>query len=386
VTSPSPARQATSLFRARFGSRPALLASAPGRLNLLGEHTDYNGGPVLPCAIERRTAVAAGPAPGWAAVSALDGTLHALDPEAPGREHWTDYLTGVVRVLRQERLAPPGARLAVASTVPPGAGLASSAALCVAAAGALLALAGRRVAPRAVADLAYRAEHDEVGVRCGRMDQIIAALARPGSALLFETGGGRLDHVPLPGPLWVFETGVAHRLRAGEYNRRRSECETARLMLAERGFPVRHLADLRPDQLPRLEQALPPPWIRRVRHVILETARTRAAARALALRKLPELGRLLFEGHASLRDDYQSSCAEADLLVEAAARHGALGARLTGAGWGGAVIALLPEARALSIAAAMAGEFQARYGRAVAVWCSRAARGLEVRRVRDSAR
>ncbi len=383
MTPPSPARQATSLFQGRFGSRPAILASAPGRVNLLGEHTDYNGGPVLPCAIERRTAVATGPSRGWAAVSALDGTLHVLDPDAPGRAHWTDYLTGVIRVLRRERLAPPGARLAVASTVPPGAGLASSAALCVAATGALLALAGRRVVPRVVAELAYRAEHDEAGVRCGRMDQTIAALARPGCALLFETGAGRLEHVPLPGKLWVFETGVAHTLAGGEYHRRRQECETARLLLAERGLHVRDLADLWPDQLPRLERELPPPWIRRVRHVIGETVRTRAAAQALALRRLPELGRLLFEGHASLRDDYQSSCPEADLLVEAAARHGALGARLTGAGWGGAVIALLPEARALHIVAAMARDFAAQQGRPPRSWWTRATRGLEVRRLRD---
>jgi len=371
----SPARHATSLYRAHFASEPALVTSAPGRVNLIGEHTDYNGGPVLPLAIERRTAVAASVDRGWSVVSALDDTVFRLAPERGLVGGWVDYIIGVIRVLQETGSAPPGARLAVGSTVPLGAGLSSSAALTVATAGALGLLAGRRLTAAELADAAYRAEHDEVGVRCGRMDQTIAAFAKPRTAILFETADRTMRHVPLPTRVWVLETGVSHRLSGGALNERRVECERALGFLRAQGMPAASLAALEPAGLDPLLRRLPPALAPRVRHVVTETARTRAAAGALAQGRMERLGRLLFEGHASLRDDYECSCAEADLLVESAERQGAWGARLTGAGWGGAVIMLADPRQEARIVASVREDFRARYGRLPAAWSTRAAGG-----------
>jgi galactokinase len=375
VTLVSPVRQATSLFQERFGSRPPALFSAPGRVNLLGEHTDYNGGPVLPMAIERRTVVAAGHAEGWEVGSTLDPVLHRIDPELIESGSWTAYVTGVIRVLQRSGFPLRGARLAVASRVPTGAGLSSSAALTVATARALVALSGRRIAPARVAEIAYQAEHDEVGVRCGRMDQTVSALARAGHALLLETATGSVTHVPLQGKVWVIETGVVHRLTGGHLNERRQECETALRMVQDHGYRIDHLAQLEAGDLAHLLRVLPAPWGPRVRHVVTEVARTRAAARALAARDLAALGALLVEGHESLRRDFLSSCSEADCLVQAAVRHGALGARLTGAGWGGAVVALLPPAAEARIIAEVQEQFRQAFGRVPNAWATRAAAG-----------
>ena len=227
MTRLSSVRLASSLFQSSFSSRPAVAASAPGRVNLIGEHTDYNGGPVLPLALERRTAVAAGAGGRLVLVSALDGTVRGVEIEEPLRGDWTDYLVGVVRELRAIGAAPAGRPDRGGDHGPVGAGLSSSAALTVAAAKALSLLAGRRLSPAQLVEVAYRAEHEQVGVRCGRMDQTIAAHAAAGTALLFETGTGAIQRVPLPGRLWVVETGVSHQLTGGELNQRRRECEEA---------------------------------------------------------------------------------------------------------------------------------------------------------------
>lgn len=367
---------ANSQFTAGFASRPTAAASAPGRVNLIGEHTDYNGGPVLPVALDRRTAVAAAPAVGWAVVTALDGVVHELDPDQPLRRDWTDYLVGVVRELRARGAAPAGARLAVASTLPTGAGLSSSAALTVAAARVLSLLAGRRLDPAELVEVAFHAEHDQVGVRCGRMDQTIAVHAERGTALLFETGLGTMERVPFPGRCWIVGTGVSHRLTGGALNQRRRECEEA-LELCRAWRPgLRALAQLAPADLPEVVRRLPPPLVPRVRHVITETARTRAAAGALAAGDLAEVGRLLVEGHESLRVDYRSTVPEADFLVERAVAQGAYGARLTGAGWGGAVVVLAPAARETRLMAELSRDFAERFGRMPDAWSARASGGV----------
>ncbi len=373
VTRLSPVRLASSLFESAFSSRPAVAASAPGRVNLIGEHTDYNGGPVLPVAVERRTAVAAAREDGWYCVSAVDRTVRGMEIEDPMRGEWTDYLAGVVRELRALRAAPAGARIAVASTLPLGAGLSSSAALTVAAAKALSLLAGRRLTPAQLVDVAYRAEHDQVGVRCGRMDQTIAAHGAAGSALLFETAGGTMQRVPFPGRLWVVETGVQHRLTGGELNQRRLECEEA-LAACRTIWPgIAHLADLSTDDLPTVTARLAPDLAARARHVVTETFRTRMAADALARGDLKQVGWLLVEGHESLRNDYKSTVPEADAIVELAMDQGAHGARLTGAGWGGSVVVLAPEERSARIVAEVVRGFRERYGREPAAWSTRAA-------------
>jgi galactokinase len=372
----SSARLATSQFTTSFATRPTVVASAPGRVNLIGEHTDYNGGPVLPVALERRTAVAARPADGWRLVSSMDGKVHDADPNAPARGDWTDYVMGVVRELRTFGAAPAGALIAVASTVPIGAGLSSSAALTVASARALGLLAGRPLTPADLVEIAFRAEHDHVGVRCGRMDQTIAAHAERGTALLFETGAGTLVRVPFGSRLWIVETGVSHELTGGALNDRRRECEEA-LELCRRWRPgLRHLAQLAPADLAEVARRLPPPLVPRVRHVVTETARTRAAAAALGAGDLARLGGLLVEGHASLRDDYRSTVPEADFIVERAVAHGAHGARLTGAGWGGAVVVLAPAVREARILAEVSRDFGDRFGRVPDAWSSRAAAGV----------
>ena len=371
----SAARQATSLFTSTFATRPSVVASAPGRVNLIGEHTDYNGGPVLPVALERRTAVAARLAEGWAFVSTVEEGVHRGQIDAPMRHAWTDYVTGVVRELRSLGAAPPGAEIAIATTLPIGAGLSSSAALTVATAKALSLLAGKRLSPADLVEVAFRAEYHQVGVRCGRMDQTIAAQGQRGSALLFDTATGALRHVPFRGRLWVLETGVSHRLTGGALNQRRHECEEA-LAFCRDWRGIHHLAQLTPADLPELSRRLPPPLVPRVRHVVTETARTVAAADALARGELKRLGQLLVEGHASLRTDYQSTIPEADVIVDSAVRHGAYGARLTGAGWGGAVVVLAPAEQEARIVAEVDSDFQRRFGRGLVAWSTRASGGV----------
>jgi galactokinase len=372
----SAARLASSLFTSTFATRPTVAASAPGRVNLLGEHTDYNGGPVLPVAIERRTAVIARVADRWAFTSDTEAGILEVDVDAAMRRSWSDYLVGVVRELRSLRAAPRGAELSVATTLPIGAGLSSSAALTVAAAKALSLLAGKRLSPAQLADVAFRAEYQQVGVRCGRMDQTIAAHGDRDTALLFETADGTLQRVPFPGRLWVVETGRSHRLTGGALNQRRRECEEALAFCREwrPGLPA--LAQLPPADLPEMERRLAPPLVKRVRHVVTETARTRSAAVALAAGDLTRLGQLLVEGHESLRVDYESTIPEADLIVESAVRHGAYGARLTGAGWGGAVVVLAPAQWETRIVAEITGDFQRSFGRAPETWSTRAASGV----------
>ena len=372
---------AVGLFRAHFGRAPDLAASAPGRVNLIGEHTDYNGGPVLPMAISRRTTVAAGAATAWRFVSSEEPGGVAVDVDAELRGDWTDYVTGVVRELRGIGAAPPGAHVAVSSTVPIGAGLSSSAALTVSAARALSALAGRRLDGRALAEIAYRAEHDQVGVLCGRMDQTIASLGRPRHAILFETATGEVTEVPAPERVLVIETGKSHRLTGGALNDRRRECQMALAALRGRWPDLSALCALAPEALPEAEALLTAPLFRRVRHLVTETARTRRAAAVLAAGDLPALGELLVAGQRSLTADYESSVPEADLIVESAVRHGAHGARLTGAGWGGAVLVIAPPLEGRVVIRGVRRDFAAAFGTRPVAWTTRASGGVRRERV-----
>jgi galactokinase len=340
---------ASALFRATFGVAPGAAASAPGRVNLIGEHTDYNGGPVLPVACAARTVVAVGPAERGVLelISTRDGTVARLDYRNARVAGWGAYIAGVMHELAALGAAPleGGARVAVASDVPVAAGLASSAALTVAAAKALSLLAGARLQPRQLAGAAFRAEHDHVGVRCGIMDQMIAALARPGQALLLECASLAVRHIPVGGRLLLVDSGVRRELAAGALNERRAECEAAvaRLRLA---LPELHwLASWPAAWLPRLKRALPEPLRSRALHVVGETARARFGAQLLARGHLKRFGALLYESHESCRRLYDCSTPELDTVVAAARRAGALGARLTGAGWGGAVLVLLGKGK-----------------------------------------
>jgi galactokinase len=363
----SSVRLASSLYESSFSSHPAVAASAPGRVNLMGEHTEYNGGPVLSVALERRTTVAAGMEDGWFFVSGLEGMVHGVEIDRPLVGGWTDYLVGVVRELRAIGAAPPGARVAVGSSLPVGAGLASSGALTVAGAKALSLLAGRRLTPGQLVEVASRAEHGQV---------TLAAEATAGTALLLETGTGTIQRVPLPGRLWVVETGVVRGPADGRLGEARQQCETALERCRALWPALAHLADLSTDDLPTIEARLAPDLAARVRHVVTETYRTRMAADALARADLGQVGWLLVEGHESLRTDYRSSFAEADVVVELAMDHGAHGARLTGAGWGGSVVVLAPEGGSARVLAEIAQGFRDRLGREPAIWSTRAAAGV----------
>jgi galactokinase len=371
---------ALALYARTFGDAPTVIASAPGRINLLGEHTDYNGGPVLPLAISRRTTIAAGPAKGWDFVSASEGRAAGLDIAAPMGAGWSDYVRAALRELQALGKAPAGARIAVTSTVPVGAGLSSSTALTVAAGAALLELGGGALDLQAQIALAYRAEHDQVGVRGGRMDQTISVLGRKGYAMLYETGTGEITMVPMPAPVYVAETGVEHQLAGGSLNARRHECEQALAMLQRRWPQLGALAAIPRSDLAEVESLLDDPFRRRVRHVVTETERTREAAAALAAGDLERVGQLLVEGQASLAQDYESSVEEAEVLVRSAVEHGALGARLTGAGWGGAVLVLAPAGvgEGERIMQAVADAFESRFGRRPATWRTRASDGLRL--------
>ncbi|MFX4293741.1 galactokinase [Streptomyces bohaiensis] len=343
---------ARQFFRARHGGPAAVVWTAPGRVNLIGEHTDYNGGLVLPLALPHRTAVAAAPRDDGLVVlhSAARGAapvtvpLTAVRPGTP--DGWAAYPAGVLAELRTIGAEFLGVSLAVVSDVPAGAGLSSSAALEVAAAGALADLAGIDADARTLAEIGRLAEHRYAGVPCGVMDQLAVACCRADHALLLDTDDGSLDHIPLdPGAagtaLLVVDTRVRHRLADGAYARRRAGCEeAARLLgapdlrrLEERGGTAESLSADLPDALRPL-----------VRHVMTENARVRRTARLLRSGSVRGIGPLLTAGHASLRDDFAVSCPEVDVVVAAAVAAGALGARMTGGGFGGSVVVLVETA------------------------------------------
>src|SRR5438034_3334630 len=379
--------KAATLFRATFGVAPRAAASAPGRVNLIGEHTDYNGGPVLPVALGVRTTVVAGPADAGVleVVSTRDGHLTRLDPRDHRAAGWAAYVAGVWHELtaaggRGERLA--GARVAVAGDVPVGAGLASSAALTVATAKALALLARAPLTPRQIAGVAFRAEHDHVGVRCGIMDQTIAALARANHALLIECASAEVRQIPFRGRLLLVDTGVRHELARGALNERRAECEAAVARLQLELPELVWLAAWPAAWLARPKRARPEPLRSRAVHVVGETARPRFGAQLLARRRLKQFGRLLYESHESCRRLYECSAPELDLVVAAAKRAGALGARLSGAGWGGTALVLVDRKREARITAAVRRAFHRAYGREPRITVAQASGGVR----RESAR
>jgi galactokinase len=334
-------------FRARTGRTPAGVWAAPGRVNLIGEHTDYNDGFVLPLAIDRSVlAAAAGRADGrlacWSLQEAATADL-ALAEIGPGRvDGWAAYPAGVAWSLAREGLAVTGADLVVDADLPAGAGLSSSAALECAVALALADLHGAELDRPALAAAARRAENEVVGMPCGVMDQMIAMLGLAGHAMLLDTRSLEREQLPLALEaaglrLVVIDTRAHHRLVDGGYADRRVACEAAARAL---GVPA--LRDATPEQVEAAAGALGDPGLRRARHVVGENARVLELAALLRVGAFDRLGPLLAASHASLRDDFEVSSPELDAAVEAATAAGALGARMTGAGFGGSVLALVP--------------------------------------------
>ncbi len=361
-------------FAQRFGRPPRAAARAPGRVNLIGEHTDYNEGYVLPIALTQRTTALAAPRDDgrvgvWSAQfdEACEwpsgGWLRERFP------HWTSYVAGVAELLRQAGALPGGADVLIDSDVPPGSGLSSSAALELAVAAALDGLAGAQRSPLDLARLSRRAEHDFAGVPCGIMDQYVCALASADHAFLLDCRTQTWQHVPLhlgDCALLVVNSGVRHELAAGEYALRQAQCRAA---VDQLGGAAERLVSLRDVDAARLDRAaaqLAPLVARRARHVVSENARVLRAADALHSGDLPEFGRLMYASHASLRDDYEVSCRELDRLVEIAASvPGALGARMTGGGFGGCAVVLIESDAVADLEDAIrAGYDECGFGRA----------------------
>jgi galactokinase len=381
TSSPASTEGVRALFHDRYGREPDAIASAPGRVNLIGEHTDYNGGEVLPIAITSRTWVAAGvrPAEGAATMRAVSSTEEGIG-EAPlvnavRSGQWWDYPLGVAAPL-MERLPELGLDLAVASDVPAGAGLSSSAALEVATALSVSSVLGHHVGRRDAAMAAWRAETGFVGVECGIMDQFASALGSEGQALHIECDTTATSLVPFTDSVLIIDSGVRRSLRDSAFNERRAECAEALRLLQVRWPSLGSLAEAEPAQVE--EAALPEPLNRRALHVSRETRRVREAI-ALLRASRPLTRELLVGSHESLRDLYECSRPELDWLVErAAGLNGVRGARLTGAGWGGCVIVVGEEAALAAAAPVLAREYRARFGLVPRVWLSSAAAGSRV--------
>lgn len=339
-------------FRARTGREPGAVASAPGRVNLIGEHLDYNGGRSLPIALPYRTYVAAAARPdGRTRVQSLQSQdIVEVGPGDALPGGWAAYVLGVVEALRERDVPVPGLDLLVDGQVPIGAGLSSSAALECAVALAASRVAGVEVDREDLVTVCVRAENDFVGARTGSMDQTVALFAEAGHALLvdFRDTSRRLVPWRPPGELLVVDTKVQHALAGGEYAARRSDCEEAAGLLG-----VERLVDASEEALAGLEERLR----RRARHVRAEQARVDAAVAAIRDDDWQRLGELMTASHMSLRDDYEVSCAELDVAVDAALSAGALGARMTGGGFGGCAIALVPPGLGQVVRAAVTGAF-----------------------------
>jgi galactokinase len=351
------AAEATSLFESSYGRPPAGLWAAPGRVNVIGEHTDYNEGFVLPMAIDRYTVVAAAPRTDDSlrvVSSAGDRRVIeiALASLSPGIPHgWPAYPAGVAWALRGAGVLPQrfgGADLAFASTVPVGAGLSSSAALECSTGMALAAIADRELIPADLARLSQYAENEYAGVPCGPLDQLSSVFGADGSVLFIDTRSFEIavhpfDLAAAQLTLLVIDTKVSHDLGESGYPARRASCEKAAAALG-----VRALRDLTAADLDRVAKQLDEVTARRVRHVVTEDERVERFVSLLtqgdlAGPRLDAAGELLTASHVSLRDDFEVSCAELDIVVDAALRAGAHGARMTGGGFGGSAIALVSQ-------------------------------------------
>ena len=371
-----------SVFQDTFGEAAAILVQAPGRVNLIGEHTDYNDGLVLPCAIDYRTAIAAR--------RRVDGVVHvvaadygnAVDEfrlDAPierlGQPMWANYVRGMVQDLVKLGLPMQGMDMVIAGDVPQGAGLSSSASLMVAIGTLFATLPGfDKLSPVDIALAAQRAENEFVGTKCGNMDQISSACGRQDHALMIDCRSLDVKPVPIPdgAAIMIFHSHVERGLVDSEYNTRRAQCEAA-----ARHFGVPALRDVDPAMLAARGAELDPMTLRRARHVVTENDRVVAAAEALAAGDLGRMGELMAASHASMRDDFEITVPLIDQLVEivkdAIGDRG--GVRMTGGGFGGCVVALVPQDLVESARAAVERDYRGPKGQLSTIYVCRAAAG-----------
>jgi galactokinase len=344
----NPAEELGQRFAQLFGASPRIF-QAPGRVNLIGEHTDYNDGFVMPAAIGFCTRVAIAPRHDRRLVVRSENFAEQVEftlDELPERRSgdWSDYVIGVAKTLAESGNRLLGANLLVDGDVPQGAGLSSSASIEVAVGYALLELAGQEIDLMKLALLCQKAENEFVGARCGIMDQFVCSHGEDGKALLLDCRSHEYKRLALgdAARLVICNTMVRHNIAGGEYNRRRAECEAGVRCFAAHLPGIRALRDVTASDLAAYGKDLPETIMRRCRHVISENTRVLRAATALEGNDLETFGTLMEESHVSLREDFEVSCSELDLMVELAGQaSGVYGARMTGGGFGGCTVNLV---------------------------------------------
>lgn len=366
----------------KFGQEPEVFM-APGRVNLIGEHTDYADGFVMPAAIEFATLAAVSPR-NDGKITIFSKNFNEIveraiaEVGARGSHHWSDYPLGVVSVLQQEGINVPGFCLTLDGNVPLGAGLSSSASIEVASMLAVLHISQATSPLQKIALLCQRAENDYVGAPCGIMDQFVSCCGAADHALLLDCRSldFRLAPIPKHLSLVICNTMVKHAHAGGEYGTRRAEVEEGTAILQRHRPEIRFLRDATIEDLDRWGDEMPPNVLKRSRHIITENTRTVEAANALEASDLKTLGRLMAEAHASYRDDFEASCREADIMVELALPlQGCIGARLTGGGFGGCTVNLVESVHAEQFAAQIASGYEKETGICPEIYMSRASAG-----------
>lgn len=364
-------------FNSRFGAEPAFLVRAPGRVNLIGEHTDYNDGFVLPMAIDRAAWIALRPRPDrriWVhSLNLEDTAVFPLDDLQKGNEGWAEYLKGMAWALQEDGFELTGWEGALGGDVPIGAGLSSSAALELAVARAFAAVSAWEWPPVRMARLSQKADNQWVGIQSGIMDQLISACGQAEHALLIDCRSLEMEAAPLPAGIRVviLDTGTRRGLVDSAYNERRRQCEKAAEF-----FGVPALRDVDREEFAARADDLDPVSRRRARHVIGENGRTLQAAAAMRRGDPAEVGRLMNASHASLRDDYEVSSPALNAMVEVAqAQAGCYGARMTGAGFGGCAVALVETAVADAFARAVTTRYREATGQEPSVYICVATEG-----------
>jgi galactokinase len=371
-------------FDRKFGGHPRII-QAPGRVNLIGEHTDYNDGFVLPAAIQFQTSVAIAPRKDNRLVLYSANYREQVEfdlNDLPGvaRGHWSDYAVGVARKLRTAGTPLPGANLLILGEVPQGAGLSSSASFEVALCGAFLNAASAAMKGSDIARLCQAAENEFVGSRCGIMDQFVSVHGRKDHALLLDCRALIYEHQPLIEGirLVICNSMVRHAHAGGEYNQRREQCDAAVRFFQERKPGVRALRDVSMEDFQKYQADLPEIIRKRARHVIAENARVLRASDALARHDPVLFGQLMWDSHASLRDDFQVSCRELDFLVKFAEKaNGVYGARMTGGGFGGCTVNLVKAEAAEEFRDKVEDEYERATGKRPEIYVCCASDGLK---------
>ncbi|MDF1512942.1 MAG: galactokinase [Anaerolineae bacterium] len=377
-------QKVTRAFSSRFHKQPTLVVRAPGRVNLIGEHTDYNDGFVLPVAVDRAAWLAIAPQDEpWATVRALDmrndEKTFPVDRVPASAGGWSDYPMGVVWAFLERGMRLPGIQSVLSSDVPVGAGMSSSAAVELAFAYAWNVLGDLKINLPDLALLCQKAENNYVGVNCGIMDQMISACGKAGHAMMLDTRSLERKYFPMPEgiAIVVADSMVRRSLSTSEYNIRRAQCEQAAGILSEYLPDVKALRDVTVNSLEEHRDTMPEIVYRRARHVVTENERVIRLSQQLSSGNLDEVGELLVQGHNSLRDDYQVSIPELDSLVVAATEvDGCFGARLTGAGFGGCIIALVAEDAVPELEKHITEVYVKQYDQSPAVYITRPADGV----------